>query len=109
MFIKRDGVGKIVAISKIQDENFPEFLEDDNPELQIFMRSLKTYQQHVLAQTDHSMARVVEDVINIMVEKNLIYFTDLPDAAQQKLLTRRQMRGQSKLSNLIDDTDDLNI
>jgi hypothetical protein len=109
MFIKRDSAGKIVAISKVQDENFPEFLEDDNPELQIFMRSLKTYQQHVLAQTDQTMARVVEDVINLLVEKNLIYFTDLPDAAQQKLLTRRAMRGQDKLSDLIDDNDDLNI
>jgi hypothetical protein len=109
MFIKRDSAGKITAISKVQDDNCSEFLDDDNPELQIFMRSLKTYQHHVLAQTDHSMARVVEDVINVLVEKNLIYFTDLPDGAQQKLLARREMRGKSKLSNLIDDTDDLNI
>lgn len=109
MFIKRDDAGKIVAISKVQDVNFPECLDDDNPELQIFMRSLKTYQHHVLAQTDHSMARVVEDVINVMVEKNLIYFTDLPDGAQKKLLARREIRGQNKLSDLIDDTDDLNI
>lgn len=109
MFIKRDSAGKIVAISKVQDASSPEFMEDDHPELQIFMRSLKIYQQHELAQTDQSMARVVEDVINLMVEKNLIFFTDLPDAAQQKLLTRRAMRGQHKLSNLIDDSDDLNI
>jgi hypothetical protein len=109
MFIKRDSAGKIVAISKIQDASSSEFLNDEDPELQIFMRSLKTYQQHVLAQTDQTMARVVEDVINLLVEKNLIYFTDLPDAAQQKLLTRRAMRGQDKLSNLIDEEDDLNI
>ncbi|MBK8188745.1 MAG: hypothetical protein IPK77_16655 [Cellvibrio sp.] len=109
MFIKRDATGKIVAISKVQDAHAPEYMDDDHPELQIFMRSLKIYQQHELAQTDQSMARVVEDVINLLVEKNLIFFTDLPDAAQQKLLTRRAMRRQDKLSNLIDDTDDLNI
>ena len=109
MFIKRDSNGKIIAISKVQDASSLEFMEDDHPELQIFMRSLKIYQQHELAQTDHSMARIAEDLISVLVEKNLIFFTDLPDAAQQKLLTRRAMRGQHKLSNLIDDNDDLNI
>jgi hypothetical protein len=109
MFVKRDSFGKIIAISKVQDESSPEYLEDNHPELEIFIRSLKTYQQHALAQTDQNMARVVEDVINLLVEKNVIRFTDLPDAAQEKLLTRRAMRGQFKLSNLIDESDDLNI
>ena len=109
MFIKRDNAGKIVTISKVQDGDSLEYMEDDNPELQIFMRSLKIYQQHELAQTDQSMARVVEDVINLLVEKNLIFFTDLPDAAQKKLLVRRAMRGKHVSVDLIDDNDYFNI
>ena len=110
MYIKRDSSGKIVAISKIQDEGANELMDDDDPELQIFMRSLKTYQHQALAQTDKTMARVVEDVINVLVEKNLIRFTDLPDAAQLKLLARRELRGKKKGIDLLDDeNDNLNL
>ena len=110
MYVKRDSSGKIVAISKIHDDGANEFMEDDDPELQIFMRSLKTYQQQALAQTDKTMARVVEDVINVLVEKNLIRFTDLPDAAQLKLLARRELRGKKKGIDLLDDeNDNLNL
>lgn len=110
MYVKRDSSGKIVAISKVLDEFSNEFMEDEDPELQIFMRSLKTYQQQALAQTDKTMARVVEDVINLLVEKNLIRFTDLPDAAQIKLLARRELRGKKKGIDLLDDeNDNLNL
>lgn len=106
MYIKRDAVGKIIAIGKVQDESTSEFMDDEDPELQIFMRSLKTYQQQALAQTDKTMARVVEDVVNLLVERNLIRFTDLPDAAQIKLLARRELRGKKMSIDLLDDEND---
>lgn len=110
MYIKRDAVGKIIAIGKVQDESTSEFMDDEDPELQIFMRSLKTYQQQALAQTDKTMARVVEDVVNLLVEKNLIRFTDLPNAAQIKLLARRELRGRKLSVDLLDDgNDDLKL
>ena len=109
MFIRRDDAGKIIAISKVQDAGSLEYMEDDHPELQIFMRSLKIYQQHELAQTDQGMARVVEDVVSLLIDKHVIFFTDLPDAAQKKLLARREIRGKHVSVDLIDDNDYLNI
>lgn len=106
MYIKRDSVGKITAISKIPDENTKEILGDDEPELQIFLRSLKVYQQQTLSQTDQTMVRVVDDLVNILVDKSLIRFTDLPAAAQAKLLMRRHLRGTGGGINLLDDGDD---
>ena len=38
------------------------------------------------------MIRIVEDLIELLIQKNLIMFTDLPNAAQQKILMRNQIR-----------------
>ena len=50
-----------------------------------------------LSQTDAAIARVLEDLIDVLITKGVIQFTDLPEAAQTKLMTRRQTR--AKLSN----------
>jgi len=45
-----------------------------------------------LSQTDLALARVLEDLIDTLIAKGLIQFTDLPLAAQAKLLSRRETR-----------------
>lgn len=45
-----------------------------------------------LSQTDLALARVLEDLIDTLIAKGLIQFTDLPVAAQAKLLSRRETR-----------------
>jgi hypothetical protein len=50
-----------------------------------------------LSQSDASIARVLEDLIDVLINRGVIQFTDLPEAAQNKLMTRRQTR--AKLSN----------
>lgn len=47
---------------------------------------------NALSQTDIGLARVLEDLIDVLITRGLIQFTDLPDAAQAKLLERRQTR-----------------
>ena len=50
-----------------------------------------------LSQSDAAIARVLEDLIDVLIGRGVIQFTDLPEAAQNKLMTRRQTR--AKLSN----------
>jgi hypothetical protein len=50
-----------------------------------------------LSQSDAAIARVLEDLIDVLIGRGVIQFTDLPEAAQTKLMTRRQTR--AKLSN----------
>ncbi len=45
-----------------------------------------------LSQTDAELARVLEDLIDLLITRGLIQFTDLPEAAQAKLMERRQTR-----------------
>jgi hypothetical protein len=53
-----------------------------------------------LADSDQSLIRVVEDLIDTLIRKDLIHFTDLPDAAQAKLLERRSLRRSVNALNL---------
>jgi hypothetical protein len=58
-----------------------------------------------LAESDQSLVRVLEDLIDTLIGKNLIQFTDLPDPAQAKLLERRTLRHSVNALNLIEDDD----
>lgn len=109
MFIKRNQAGEIIAISKVMDGDINEYLPNNAVELHTFVHSTKDRRQQMLAQSDLDMARVLEDVVNLLIERNLIRFTDLPDAAQNKLLSRRELRDQDKGINLLDDGDDLHL
>ncbi len=60
-----------------------------------------------LSETDTGMARVLEDLIDVLITRGHIQFTDLPDAAQAKLLERRQTRANlTHRLNLLPDEKD---
>ena len=45
-----------------------------------------------LQRSDTDIARVTEDLIYLLVQKNIILFTELPDVVQAKLLSREKLR-----------------
>lgn len=57
-----------------------------------------------LADSDASVARITEDLIDILITRGVIQFTDFPPAAQAKLLQRRHTR--ETLSNRLKLLDD---
>jgi hypothetical protein len=67
-------------------ESMPELPED--PEAQ--------QAEELLSQSDTAIARVLEDLIDVLITRGVIQFTDLPEAAQDKLLSRRQTRARLK-------------
>jgi hypothetical protein len=109
MYVKRNSIGEIIALSKTQEGYFSEYLPDDDTAIVNFIQGGKFHQQMILAQTDQTMARVLEDVVNLLVEQGVIRFTDLPDAAQAKLLNRRELRGLGQGIDLLDEGDDLHL
>jgi hypothetical protein len=109
MYVKRSEDGTISAISQSATHEFNEFVANDASELYVFLHALKPTQVTSLEQSDQAMARVLEDVVNLLVDQGTIRFTDLPEAAQSKLLSRRELRGQRQGMDLLDDGDDLDI
>lgn len=58
-----------------------------------------------LAESDQTLIRVVEDLVDTLIAKDLLRFTDLPEAAQAKLLERRSLRRSVNALNLLQDDD----
>lgn len=64
--------------------------------------------QQALADSDAGLARVTEDLIDILITRGVIQFTDFPPAAQAKLLQRRQTRAtMSNRLKLLEEREDL--
>lgn len=62
--------------------------------------------EQALSQSDAGLARVMEDLIDILINRGVIQFTDFPSAAQTKLLERRQTRAVlSRRLRLLDAND----
>ena len=99
-FIRRDSNGIIEAVSREVAEGFAEALPDDDPELQGFLYSLGARSE--LAKSDLEFVRVLEDVLNLLMEKNILMFTDLPPEAQKKVLLRQTLRGGDNALDLLD-------
>jgi len=63
-----------------------------------------------LNESDLDLIRVLDDVIDLLIKNQVISFTDLPVAAQEKLGQRRKMRSDMvSLKSLIGDENNEGI
>lgn len=105
-YVKRDAQGKIIEVFDTLREDAREELSVNSEELLDFLRMTDKahHARMVLSDSDMALVRVLEDLINTLIEKQVIMFTDLPLAAREKLANREKIRGQlSSLENLMDD------
>ncbi len=108
-YITRDQKNKIISLYKEAQIDGQEFLESADPEVEDFLKvEICDHENHViLSQSDFGLIRVIEDLIDLLIEKHIIIFTELPVAAQNKLLDRKSVR--EHLDNSIIDTEENNI
>lgn len=88
-----DENGNIAAVYAEPVEGAVEVAPDD-PALKAFLAQsgLSDEQREQWIQSDLAMARVLEDLVDVLIEKKVFMFTDLPEGAQKKLLERRGLR-----------------
>ena len=93
-FVKRDTDGRIVAVFHQPLQEGLEEIDALDPDLSDFLYRtlLDAAAQRQWLESDLSLSRVLEDVIDVLIEKGVFMFTDLPEAAQQKLRQRRGLR-----------------
>jgi hypothetical protein len=94
LYVERDKVGNIIALHNkpaphareqkaIMDEEILEFLNksvDTDPWVQL------------LSLSDIGIIRVLEDLIDLLIKKNVFMLTELPPEAQTKLSERKRVR-----------------
>ncbi len=93
-YAKRNTDGEIMALFDTDQGQGLEAVKYSDPDVIRFLSGSETGHKTLafLQQSDLDLARVVEDLIELMVDKDLILFTELPTAAQEKLLGRKQAR-----------------
>lgn len=105
-YVERDQQGKIIAVYDKPQTGAEENLSIDSAELMAFLGNSASVDdaRAVLTTSDTTLIRVLEDLINTLIDKNVIMFTDLPLAAREKLAQREKIRGHlNSLDNLMDD------
>jgi hypothetical protein len=95
-YVIRDAAGRISGIFEQAEVGVGEELAANDPEIARFLieQGLSTPDsaRQVLQSSDLKMIRLVDDLIDLMIEKDVIKFTDLPPAAGEKYLQRQVAR-----------------
>ena len=108
-YAKRDKDGNIIALYRQQTEAGLESIAATSPEVLAFLEQSDNSEvsQEYLKDSDLDLVRVMEDLVDLLVDKNVIMFTELPAIAQQKLLIRKKARAnlQDDLSLVVDRSD----
>jgi hypothetical protein len=96
-YVTRSANGSITTIARTPQAS-TEALDDWHPDIQTFLAGAT--QAPPFSVIDSDFIRVIEDVVDTLIAKNVIRLTDLPIAAQQKMVRRQNQR--SKISGALD-------
>lgn len=110
VYVSRDQHGNITAVFNSAQHKNSHPISSQAPELLEFLGQSKRQEdvRAVLSASDMAMIRVLEDLVNTLIDKGVILFTDLPEAARDKLLQRKKIRHHlNSLENLLSEDDGL--
>ena len=101
-YVKRNEEGEVVAISALPEVGYEPEQGALSGEMAAFVASVGGSAE--LAASDWEFVRVIDDLLEVLMAKGLINFTDLPIEAQQKFLQRSKLRARARESlDLLDD------
>jgi hypothetical protein len=86
-YIQRHADGRIKALFAEAGPDHLEMLAPDDPAIAAFLGRPPDFEA-----IDADFIRVIEDVIDALMDRGLLRLTDLPADAQRKLLTRKGAR-----------------
>ena len=92
--VKRNAEGAVMAVYYQPVEEGLEDIPVDDPDLGRFLqRTLLDFAvNRSWMESDLSMVRVVEDLVDMLIERKVFMFTELPEPVQRKFLERRGLR-----------------
>ena len=93
-YVARDFKGNITRMVAASAPDATEQIYKENPELIAFVMeggsqaALSAY----FATSDAELVWVIEDLVNVLIDKGMLLLTDFPEPAQEKLMRRRSIR-----------------
>lgn len=100
VYVRRDDAGQIVSISRMPTADHNERCAAMKPEVIRFVQMLVP-RATALVESDLALIRALEDLIDVLIHKEVLRLTDLPDSVQAKLMTRRKLRGSLRSLHLL--------
>lgn len=110
VYIERDDNGQIIGVFNAPQSDGSQYISPQAPELLEFLGQSNRHEdvQTILTASDMAMVRVIEDLVSTLIDKGVILFTDLPEAAQNKLVQRKKIRHHlNSLENLMNEDEGL--
>ena len=111
LYVLRDDNNQVCAVSDKPLSNQWQRVEIEDKSLQRFLQNNPEISTGLMASSDADFIRVLEDVIDLLIDKQVIQFTEFPDAVQTKLLNRRRyresLRSNSDTTRLLEDGDEI--
>ncbi|MDK9708581.1 MAG: hypothetical protein OEL83_16175 [Desulforhopalus sp.] len=109
LYIERNEQGEIIAVKRDAGELEKETAAASGSDILEFLsaNASKDSMLELLAMMDSGIVRIVEDLIDVLIKKNLIMFSELPHEAQEKIFYRKQIRQRIKNETIIVDDEDV--
>ncbi len=97
-YVRRGADGRIESLHRESSAQALEFLDERHPEVSAFLG--RSAPPEDFSRLDAEFVRVIEDVIDTLIVKNIINITDLPAEAQAKLFARKSFRERVSKASL---------
>lgn len=110
IYIKHNAQREIIDIQFTPETGYVQAGLFDQ-EVKAFLSNQQNEQliKDILKQLDADMVRVIEDVVEILIDKGIMRFTDLPEPVQNKLMFKKSLRQSLNNETTFYDEEDLPI
>ncbi|HEV7914047.1 MAG TPA: hypothetical protein VGP22_09785 [Albitalea sp.] len=98
-YVRRNVEGSIVSVHRESSLAASEYVDDRHPDMAEFL-GRGPQKPEEFSKLDADFVRVIEDVIDTLIVKNVLNITDLPAGAQAKLFARKSFRERVSQSSL---------
>ena len=91
LYVERGKDGKIIALHNTSSSATQEQKSMMDEEVLAFFNTTDSWKQ-MMTISDLGTVRILEDLIEILIRKNIIHLTELPEPAQQRIRERKHFR-----------------
>lgn len=105
LYVERAGDGKIIALHSSPEANAEEQKSVIDDEILEFLHTTVSADSRklLLSLSDMGIIRLLEDLIDLLIQKNVIFFTELPPQAQERITERKRIREKMASQELMVD------